>query len=136
MKSVTARQSRRHTLRTVIGTALAALCLSVATDAGTPVSKRTFVKVNRTMALPGVTLPPGAYTFEVANPTSSANVVQVTGGANHRQVHFLGLTRRLDRPKSMPPDQTLSIGEARAGEPVPITAWYPIGFSSGYQFIY
>jgi hypothetical protein len=46
------------------------------------------------MALPSVTLPAGTYSFEIVNPTSSADAVLVTSGTRSRTVHFLGLTRR------------------------------------------
>ena len=125
----------RKTLVAVAGT-LVALLVSASGDVGASASKRTVVTLSHTMALPGVTLQPGTYAFEVLNPTSSADVVVVKGGGTRGQVRFLGLTRRAERPRSLPANQVLSLGEAPAGEPVPITAWYPTGFSSGHQFIY
>ena len=87
------------------------------------------------MALPGVELTPGAYRFEVANPHTSADAVLVTSQAT-RKVHFLGIVQRVERPRNLPANQAITVGEAPAGEPVPITAWYPVGHRSGYRFVY
>ena len=135
MQKRNTKYSRRRALLTVMSAVLAAIGLSTSTDAGTA-SKRTIITISHTMALPGVTLPPGSYAFEVVNTGNSADVVLVSGVAGHSQVRFLGLTRRVDRPTTLPRNQTLSFSEAPAGQPFPITAWYPIGFSSGHQFIY
>jgi hypothetical protein len=116
--------------------ALVAALMPIASDAASPSSRLTRIQFNRTLALPGVTLPPGSYTFEIANPTTSANAVLVSSGPGQHKVHFLGLTRRIERPRNLQKDQVITIGEAPAGMPVPITAWYPIGSSSGHQFVY
>ena len=117
--------------------ALLAAVLTAPASAGANQSKLTRLTVNRAVALPGVTLPAGTYTFEVANGATSANVVMVSSpsGAG-RKVHFLGLTRVIERPHSLPDSQVITIGEAPAGEPVPIRAWFPIGYASGHQFVY
>jgi hypothetical protein len=87
------------------------------------------------VALPGVVLPVGTYTFEVANPGGTADVVRVWDSA-HRRVHFTGFTYRVRRPENMPKNQAIALGEAGRGEPAPIRAWYPVGDTNGFQFIY
>jgi hypothetical protein len=134
MQDHNTRHSRRRVLLTGAAVLLAAVGLSTSSGAATA-SRLTIVTVRHTMALPGATLPPGTYTFEILNPGSSADVV-VVRGARSGEARFMGLTRRVDRPPTLAPDQTLAIGEAPPGEPVPITAWYPIGFRSGHQFLY
>ena len=42
-----------------------------------PVDKRTLFTFSGPVAMPGVTLPAGKYLFRLANPESSARVVQV-----------------------------------------------------------
>lgn len=116
--------------------ALVAALAPVASDAGFPPSRLTRIQFNRTLALPGVTLPPGSYTFEVANPSTSANTVLVSSAPGQPKVNFLGLTRPVERPRNLAKDQVITIAEARAGEAIPITAWFPIGSSRGHQFIY
>lgn len=138
---MTAQITTRHlawraALAVSTATLLAAI-LAAPTFAGLTASKLTRLQANRTMALPGVTLPPGTYTFEVVNPPTSANVVLVSSqGPNGRKVHFLGLTRPVERPRNLPAAQVITIDEAPAGAPVPIREWYPVGSSSGYQFLY
>jgi hypothetical protein len=116
--------------------ALVAALAPVASDAAFPTSRLTRIQFNRTLALPGVTLPPGSYTFEVANPSTAANAVLVSSGPGQPKVYFLGLTQPVARPRNLAKDQVITIGEAPAGEAIPITAWYPIGSSRGHQFIY
>jgi hypothetical protein len=120
----------------VVSALLFATCMSATSSAGAAASRLTHLQVNRTMALPGVVLSPGLYTFQVLNPESSGNAVLVTSGTSNRRAHFLGFTRPVERPRNMPEDQTITVREARAGEPVPITAWYPVGYASGHEFIY
>jgi hypothetical protein len=126
--------SRRRALLTLVSVGLAAIGFAVSSHADSP-AKRTLVTINRAMALPGVTLQPGAYSFEVINPDTTADVVVVRGGLD-RQVRFQGLTRPADRPRNLPPNQPLSFGEAATGDPLPIRAWYPTGYASGHQFIW
>ena len=90
---------------------------------------------NTAVALPGVVLPAGAYTFEIANPDSSLRVVRVTRRDTGR-VYFAGFTQMVPRPVDLPADQVISLGEAPRGEAVPITVWYPRGRSQGHRFIY
>ena len=128
-------QTRRKSLLAIACALFGTLIVSSGEPADASASRRTVVTTNHALALPNVTLQPGTYTFEILNPASSADVVVVRGGGPN-DVRFMGLTRRVDRPRSLPPDQVLSLGEAPKGEPRPITAWYPTGFSSGHQFIY
>jgi hypothetical protein len=130
------RTSRSKRLLVITGALLATLIVSTEFRADASASKRTVLTISRAMALPNVTLQPGTYTFEVLNPTSSADVVVVRGGGRAQDVRFMGLTRRVARPRSLAAGQVLSFGEAPAGEPLPILAWYPTAFSSGHQFIY
>jgi hypothetical protein len=87
------------------------------------------------VALPGAVLPAGAYIFEVANPDSSQTVVRVSH-RDTRRVYFAGFTMRVARPGSLPADQVVTVGEARSGEAMPITAWYPRGRLSGHRFVW
>jgi hypothetical protein len=86
------------------------------------------------VALPGVTLARGTYTFELASPTN-LDVVRVLS-RDGSKLYFIGLTTSVLRPAGMPADRLVSIGEAPAGVPRPITAWYPLGQPTGHQFIY
>jgi hypothetical protein len=87
------------------------------------------------VALPGVTLARGTYTFEVANPDSSADVVRVRSRATD-EVLFQGFTIRSERPDGMSQNRSVLLGEAPKGTAEPILAWYPIGDNSGHEFVY
>ena len=123
------------TCRNLMLTAGAALlALTAAAPSGAAIGPRDVLTFSRAVALPGVVIPAGAYAFEVANPDSSSAVVRVTR-RDTRHVHFAGFTMRVTRPASLPLEQSaVSFGEAPAGEPVPITAWYPAGRIAGYRF--
>jgi hypothetical protein len=95
----------------------------------------TYLTFSGAVGLPGVILASGTYAFEVANPTSSGDVVMVRNRERTR-VYFLGFTQRIDRPAGLPANRFVTLGEAPRGTPMPITAWFPDGEASGYQFLY
>jgi hypothetical protein len=115
--------------------ALGVALLAVVGQAGSLVHDTNHLRFSGTVALPGVVLPAGAYTFEAANPDSGHDVVRVWDRA-HTRVYFSGFTYRIGRPSSMSREQAVSLGEAGRGDPKPILAWYPIGTNAGFQFIY
>ena len=48
-----------------------------------------------------------------------------------------GFTNRVDRPRDLKGGVAVSFGEAPAGKPRPITAWYPLQTPrEGHAFIY
>jgi len=87
------------------------------------------------VALPGRVIPAGTYTFEIANPNSGADIVRVLSRDGSRS-YFLGFTRAVNRPQSLPREQVVSLGESALGTPPPITVWWPENESTGRQFIY
>jgi|RhiMethySRZTD1v2_1073278.scaffolds.fasta_scaffold12274_12 hypothetical protein len=93
------------------------------------------ITFSQAVALPGVVLPAGAYTFEIATPNSSANVVRVIHRDTH-QVYFAAFTERVRRPGNLRPGQRMTFGEAVAGEAVPINVWYPGAGAEGHRFLY
>jgi hypothetical protein len=93
-----------------------------------------YLKFNRPVALPGVTLGTGTYIFEVGEP-SAHNVVRVLS-RNRRLVYLTAFTNRIERPAGLPRESYVSFGEAPANLPQPITVWWPVGASGGRQFIY
>jgi hypothetical protein len=115
-----------------------ALLLGVAAVEAGPLgtlSHRTVLTFSRDVALPNIVLAAGTYTFELADPFASADIV-VVRNREQTHVYYMALTNRIERPPSLPPDRSVTFGEARRGMPPPIAAWYPIGESRGYQFNY
>ena len=119
----------------VFTAAIALLALAAATPSRAALGLGDRITFSEAVALPGVVLPAGSYTFEIANPESSLRVVRVTRRDTGR-VAFTGFTRMIPRPVNLPANQLISLGEARLGDPVPINVWYPSGRSQGHQFIY
>jgi hypothetical protein len=98
-------------------------------------SHRTFLTFSGPVALPGVSLAPGTYTFEVADPNGSADIVMVLDRGRTR-VFYMGLTQRITRPAGLSSDHVVIFREAARGTPPPIDSWYPSGESDGHQFLY
>ena len=88
---------------------------------------------NQPVALPGVVLPAGTYTFE--SVMLGGNVVRVSNRTDGT-VRFTGFTQRIVRPRGMSTSAAVTFGEATRGTARPITAWFPIGRSEGHQFLY
>ncbi len=82
------------------------------------------------VALPGVALPAGQYTFEAIR----GDVVRVSS-RDGRRVFFTGFTNRVLRPPHRDGEVMVSLGEATDDAPAPITVWYPMA-GEGHEFIY
>ena len=115
--------------------AIALLTLAAATPSRAALELGDKITFSGPVALPGVVLPAGAYTFEIANPDSSLRVVRVTR-RDSGQVYFSGFTRLVPRPVNLRADQRIGLGEASRGAAAPITVWYPSGHAEGHRFIY
>jgi hypothetical protein len=85
-------------------------------------------------ALPGVTLPAGTYTFELAVP-GSYDVVRVMS-RDRAHLYLTTFTKRVERPRRLPGNRQIVFQEAPAGIAPPIKTWFPIGQSIGHEFIY
>lgn len=96
-------------------------------------SHTMYLTFNRSVRLPGVTLAPGTYIFELADPMSTS-LVRVLS-RDRRTAYLLAFTLRVDRPRGVPADQPVSFGEAPAGSPPPIIAWYH-SEGKGQEFVY
>jgi len=92
------------------------------------------LKFSRPVALPGIVLPAGTYSFDVASETALDLVV--VRSANRDKLYYMGFTRTVSRPKHMSAETAVAFGEAAANEPPPVAAWYEIGNTAGHEFIY
>jgi hypothetical protein len=120
----------------VFTAAIALLGLAAATPSRAALGLGDKITFSGPVSLPGVVLPAGSYTFEIANPNSSLMVVRVTRRDTGR-VYFAGFTRMVPRPVDLPENQRISLGEAaQRGAAVPIAVWYPTGQPLGHRFIY
>ena len=119
----------------VFTAAIALLALAAATPTRAAFGLGEKITFSRPVGLPGVVLPAGSYTFEIANPDSSHRVVRVTRRDTGR-VYFAGFTQLIPRPVDLPADQHIRLGEGPRGAAVPIEVWYPSGQLQGHRFIY
>jgi len=121
----------------IVGTLAIVLALTEAVSSGAGSVARgdtATLSFNRTVALPGVTLAPGAYVFELAEG-GNLDVVRVSKkGTGTPQ--FMGFTSRVRRPDRLSGLSAVTLGEAKRDEPSPITVWYPADGSDGRRFIY
>ena len=115
-----------------IGCAAGALALMVAGSVMAMTGHENQLTFSRPVALPGVVLPAGSYTFDVASDTA-LDVVVVR---NRTKVFYMGFTGTVRRPASMSKTAAIALGEASANEAPPITAWYEIGGTIGHEFRY
>ena len=111
-----------------------ALALLIAGSGYAFVNHENQLTFSRPVALPGVVLPAGSYTFDVATDTA-LDVVVVRNRARTK-VYYMGFTRLARRPAGMSLNTPIVFAEAPANEPRPILAWYEIGDSMGHEFLY
>jgi hypothetical protein len=112
-----------------------ALAVMPATAGTSNPRKTTYLTFSRAVALPGVALNSGTYTFEIANPDTTADVVRVKS-RDGSIVYFMGFTRPIARPRGLNRNEVVSLGESAAGVAPPITAWWPMNDSTGREFVY
>ena len=124
----------RKLLWMVCGFAAVALVMAPRAGARTDEHKTAYLTFSHPLSLPGVALGSGTYIFEIANPSSGADVVRVMS-RDRSKSYFMGYTRAVERPHTMRRDQLVSLGES-AGAAPPITVWWPENQSTGRQFVY
>ena len=93
-----------------------------------------FLTFNAPIALPGIVLSAGTYSFELPTMTASQTIVRVKS-RDGKQVFFTQFTREVVRPWDGKVPR-VKFREAAAGTAQPIDVWYPSGLSEGRQFIY
>ena len=113
--------------------AIAVIGVLVAASAHAWTSDINYLTFSGPVALPGVTLPAGTYTFRTPSD-SDRNVVQVMNRAQTKS-YYMGITRPVSRPRAGT-DLLVTVGEAPAGQVRPIQAWFPLGERDGHAFIY
>ena len=112
----------------IVGVVLASFLIAASSRAAS-IGRVDYLTMRQATALPGVVLPPGSYVFEAVE--GRIDVVRVSDRAT-RRVLYLGFTEIIPRPHGA--TNTLSLGEAASGEPVPIKAWFPTGARRGHVF--
>ena len=122
----------RNMFRIFILAVVAAAVVSTTSQASPPLAGTNNLTFGSPVALPGVTLPAGTYVFE-RDINNNSSIVRVKS-TNYQKLLFVGFTMPVTRPRGL--KNPVSFGEAAAGEPMPIIAWYPVGSNRGHQFLY
>jgi hypothetical protein len=104
----------------------------------TPASAQTFDNTthftfSQPVALPGVTLPPGKYTFRIVDTTSSRRIVQVLDAARKPVAMLMSIP---ELSGVVPGEPAVRFTETRAGVPYAVDAWWYPGNTIGRRFIY
>lgn len=113
----------------IAGLVLGSFVVAASNGVAGLLGRTDYVSINRATALPGVVLAPGQYVFETVE--GRPDVVRVFDRATKR-VLYMGFTELIPRPDGI--TNVLALGEAPAGEPVPIKVWFPIGARRGHAF--
>ena len=121
--------------KSVLAGAAVVAVLVMAASAQAWTSRINHVTFSGAVALPGVTLSAGTYTFELAPPSGGLDVVRVTSRDGQR-VFYTGFTQAVMRPAGLGSEDIVTFGEARQGQAPPIDAWFPVGSPTGRRFLY
>jgi hypothetical protein len=117
-------------MASVLGAAIS-VAAPIRADDSTKLTNLTFSQAVR---LPGVTLEPGTYRFELADPGGSRNVIKVSNQDGTKQLAMLNtIPYNLTEAASKP---VVVFGEAKANQPEPMKAWVYPASRTGYEFIY
>ena len=100
----------------------------------TPLTRINKLTFSRAVSLPAVTLAAGTYMFESGPAGTHPYTVRVLSQNGHTQ-HYLGFTIPKTRPHNAAP-AILTFGEAPPGGAAPILVWYPVGSTTGHEFLY
>ena len=93
----------------------------------------TYLTFNGPVSLPGISLGPGTYAFEIAN-ASTGHVVRVLNKA-HTKTYTTLFTVPMERADAR--DRTIVLfNERPLGQPQAIKAWFYPGRKTGEEFVY
>lgn len=97
-------------------------------------NKKTYLTFSGPVQIPGATLPAGTYLFQLADPDNARHVVMV---ASKDGSHVYGMFITIPNDRLETPDENVVMfGEAPAGAPQAVQAWWYPGDRSGEEFVY
>lgn len=114
--------------------ALAALVCGLSAPVAAYTDRHTRFTFSEPIALPGVTLPAGTYTFRLVDATTGGHVVQVLDKSGTRSYAML-----LSIPASRPDtsrEPEVSFMETAPGMPAAVKVWWQEGSALGHEFVY
>lgn len=118
--------------RTTVATALSLVCAVVAV--ADDWNDRTTLKFDAPIMVPGKTLSPGTYTFNLLDSKTNRHVVQIF---NEDGTRLIATTNAIPAKRMEPKgDVVLKLNPTEAGAPAAIKAWFYPGSLYGHEFIY
>jgi LPXTG-motif cell wall-anchored protein len=125
----------RKTVSRVFAGAILAVCVSgFASAQGLVSDQRTFFTFSQPVALPGVTLPAGKYTFKLADSQANRHIVQVFN-ADGTKIYATLLAIPAER-QAIPDQPEVVFRETPVNSPAAIDTWYYPGTKVGHSFMY
>lgn len=124
----------RRLVRIACAVVVAALLGAASAQAWSSLTRTNHLTFTGAVALPGVVLAPGSYTFESGPVDFDPNLVRVMS-RDGRRLLYQGFTAPVSRPRNVT-GPVVMFGEAPAGQARPIAEWYPVGRSDGHKFVY
>ena len=125
----------RKIVHILCGVVLLGVVATTPTGAIENARRTTYFTFRAPVALPGVTLTPGSYVFEVLNPDMSGDLVRVSS-RDRSKTYALQFTRPVHRLRSRDMKSTITLGEAANGIPQRIKTWFPENETTGREFLY
>jgi hypothetical protein len=118
--------------RATVATTLSLVCAVVAV--ADEWNDRTTLKFDAPIMVPGKTLSPGTYTFELLDSKTNRHVVQIFNEDGTKLITTTNAvpTKRMD-PKG---DVVLRLNPTESGPPAAIKAWFYPGSLYGHEFVY
>ena len=109
------------------------LGLGVATAShGWTASHESRLRFDTAIELPGIVLPAGTYSFDLADMPD----LVVVRSADRLQTFYVGFTNTVRRPADSANGISIAFRNAPADAPAPVSVWYPAGGSIGHAFRY
>src|SRR5579872_5108908 len=96
-------------IRIAVGTVAVAFALAASVHAF-GVNHQNTLKFSRPVALPGVVLPAGTYTFDLVGAASELDIVNVREASSGKSL-YMGFTNIVRRPQGMSKDAIITFGE-------------------------
>ena len=119
----------RRSVSRVVAAALVAVMAPALANAET-YDKLAYLTFNRPVQIPGVTLHAGTYSFRLANPATSRNVLQVL--SNDGAIVYATFHTMPDSRTVVTPEPVVSFRETPAGVPAAVKSLFYGGEHNGY----
>jgi hypothetical protein len=98
------------------------------------VEQRTTVTFNEPVEVPHRILPAGTYVFQILEPVSSQNIVQIFDASGK---HLIGTVLAIPDYRMRPTGKPVVMFDERpAGGPEAVRGWFFPGYEYGHQFVY